>query len=297
MEAVSRHLRRRFGLVLLALAALAALIDARGIAAIVAAQLVASPIDYARGAPSAPPAPPDAHATSADALLRNNPFDSTARPEPAVEPSDAPPACDGYRPQIIVAAEDPEASLVSLSVPGEAKPLLRRPGGAAGDRFVAFVGLDRVWLRSRAGTLCQALLWRAPAAPQSSVQVTPPVRGALEPAIAKGIERVGPREYRIDRATVDRIVDQYAELMKGTTVAPDKENGRPVGVRLFGIRPESVLGVLGLENGDRLVTINGLDVTDPSAALQAMGFVRTAPRLDVAIVRAGKTTSIVYEVR
>ena len=34
--------------------------------------------------------------------------------------------------------------------------------------------------------------------------------------------------------------------MKGTVVTPDKENGRTVGVRLFGIRPESVLGVLGL---------------------------------------------------
>jgi len=291
MEVVSRLLRRRWGIVFLALTALAAFLDAKGIASLVGAALEAPPHRLAPFVPAEDPTSP--HATSADAILRRNPFDSTPRPDDVVA-SDEPPSCDDYRPRILVASDDPEWSLASLVAPGSSKPLLRRRGGAVGDREIAFVGVDRVWLRSASGAICQARLWRAPAAASSAVEVKPPPR--FDPAIARGIVRVGPRELRIDRGVVDRILEGYAELMKGTIVTPDKENGRTVGVRLFGIRPDSVLGVLGLENGDRLMSINGYDLTDPTAALQAMAYLRTAPRIEAVIVRAGKQTSIVYEI-
>jgi hypothetical protein len=40
---------------------------------------------------------------------------------------------------------------------------------------------------------------------------------------------------------------------------------------LFGIRPDTLLGTLGLENGDRLQTINGFDMASPEKALEAYG--------------------------
>lgn len=308
MDVVSRWLRRRFGLVLLALTAVAALLDARGLATLVGARL-ADGGDPTRAPPLAPLSVASSdHATSADALLRNNPFDSTTslgEDATTVVADREPPSCEGYRPHIIVASDDPDWSFASLVAPGSPKSLLRRRGGSVGDREVAHVGVDRVWLRSQTGALCQAMLWRPPSPTPStsgSIEVTPPVRKdpnakPLDPAIAKGIVKFGPREYRVDRGTVDLIVEQYAELMKGTMVTPDKENGRVVGVRLFGIRPESVLGVLGLENGDRLMTINGYDLTDPSGAVQAMAYLRSAPRIDVVIQRGGRPTSILYDVR
>ncbi len=308
MDVVSRWLRRRFGIVLLALLAIAALLDARGLASLIAAQLVAGTDLTRPPLPAAAPTPSSDHATSADTLLRRNPFDSTARPvedDTTVVADREPPSCEGYRPHIIVASDDPDWSFASLIAPGSPKSLLRRRGGSVGDREVAHVGVDRVWLRSESGALCQAMLWRPPSpppAPSASVDVSGQVRKdpnakPLDPTIAKGIVKIGPREFRVDRGTVDLIIEQYAELMKGTMVTPDKENGRVVGVRLFGIRPESVLGVLGVENGDRIMTINGYDLTDPSAAVQAMAYLRSAPRIDVVIQRGGKPTSILYDVR
>ena len=40
--------------------------------------------------------------------------------------------------------------------------------------------------------------------------------------------------------------------MKSARIVPEKEGDKVVGIRLFGIRPDSLLGTLGIENGDRL---------------------------------------------
>ena len=40
-------------------------------------------------------------------------------------------------------------------------------------------------------------------------------------------------------------------------IVQDKEGGRVVGVKVYGIKPGSILATLGIENGDRLETING----------------------------------------
>ena len=64
--------------------------------------------------------------------------------------------------------------------------------------------------------------------------------------------------------------ENQAELMRSARIVPEQENGKVVGIRLFGIRPETLLGTLGLENGDRLQTINGFDMASPEKALEAM---------------------------
>jgi len=58
-----------------------------------------------------------------------------------------------------------------------------------------------------------------------------------------------------------------------------------VGLRLSGIRPGSLLSVLGLQNGDRLESINGFRVASPAQALDAYVHLRTAPQLRVQLRR------------
>ena len=70
-----------------------------------------------------------------------------------------------------------------------------------------------------------------------------------------------------------------------------------VGIRLFGVRPDSLLGTLGLENGDRLSSINGFEVSDPQRALEAYARLRTADRLSVSINRKGKPMTIDFNIK
>ncbi|HZU85543.1 MAG TPA: type II secretion system protein GspC [Polyangiaceae bacterium] len=322
--AIDKLLRRHFWAVILLLVAIAAFLDARGIMQVVGAglapddkQLAMAPL-LARVAP--PPGSASPHATSAEAILSRNPFDSVTGPlnlPPPVESAEAPPPppdlsdpysapdCDGVHVLIITASADPDWSFAALETQQEkGKTYLRRRGGELAGRTVKFVGWDRVWLTS-GSQLCQAQMFKppsaadagaAPAAPQPTPQ-PPGGASAVADDIKKGIQKVGGTEFNVDRGVVDKILENQAELMRQARIVPEQENGKVVGIRLFGVRPDTLLGVLGMENGDRLEKINGFDMTSPEKALEAYARLRTADHLTVSVNRRGQETNLDYNIK
>ncbi|RYE88139.1 MAG: hypothetical protein EOO75_13610 [Myxococcales bacterium] len=91
----------------------------------------------------------------------------------------------------------------------------------------------------------------------------------------------------IDRATVDRLIEPHNALTRSSRLVPEQSHGRTVGVRLFGIRPDTILGRLGFANGDLLRTINGLDVASPERTLEAYAKLREASVFLVLVERQG----------
>jgi general secretion pathway protein C len=272
----------------------------------------------------APRAPPSAgsvfaKATSADPILARNPFDSVTGPlnkgeEPSSSgvtpppdmsnPYNAPP-CDGVKVLIIAASADPNWSFAAFAGPGgDKKSILRRRGGEVSGKEVVFVGWDRVWLTS-SGQLCQAEMFRPahaetpPATPTSATPTpkTPGGAGSVPPEIAKGVVKVGATEFNVDRGVVDRILENQAELMRQARIVPEQENGKVVGIRLFGVRPDTLLGVLGMENGDRLEKINGFEMASPEKALEAYARLRTADKLTIQINRRGQPMNLDYNIK
>ena len=109
--------------------------------------------------------------------------------------------------------------------------------------------------------------------------------------IASKIQKISDTEFNIDRPVVDKILENQAELMRSARIVPEQENGKVVGIRLFGIRPDTLLGTLGLQNGDRLQTINGFDMASPEKALEAYARLRTADQLTVRSTAAARTST------
>jgi general secretion pathway protein C len=109
--------------------------------------------------------------------------------------------------------------------------------------------------------------------------------------------KVSATEYNIDRGVVDKILENQADLMRQARIVPEQENGKVVGIRLFGVRPDTLLGVLGMENGDRLQTINGFDMASPEKALEAYARLRTADHLTVQVNRRGQNTNLDYNIK
>ncbi|MDP9002878.1 MAG: general secretion pathway protein GspC, partial [Myxococcota bacterium] len=307
--AIDKLLKRHFWAVILALLAIAALLDAQGIMQVVASGLapderqLATPPLMARV--SLNPGAPSPHATSAEAILARNPFDSVTGPlnlPPPVDSAEEPPApdltdpfnapeCDGVRVLVITASADPDWSFAALETQQEkGKSYLRRRGGDIGGKTVTFVGWDRVWLTT-GNQLCQAQMFKPPGGPDATATPTPlpapPVAAggatSVGDDIKKGIQRVTATEFNVDRGVVDKILENQAELMRQARIVPEQENGKVVGIRLFGVRPDTLLGALGMENGDRLEKINGFDMTSPEKALEAYARLRTADHLTVSV--------------
>jgi len=92
-------------------------------------------------------------------------------------------------------------------------------------------------------------------------------------------------------------LENQAELMKSARLAPETKDGKVLGIRLFGIKPDTLLGSLGLQNGDRLESINGFNMGSPEKALEAYARLRTASQLDVTVNRRGAEVSIVHHIK
>jgi general secretion pathway protein C len=321
--AVDKLLKRHFWAVILLLVAIAAFFDAQGIMQIVGASLaadakqLAAPPLISRAAPGAGSAA--THATTAQAILHRNPFDSETGPLDAIPVTDvasaddtsqpvdmsdpfSAPACEGVQVLVIAASADPDWSFAALETPKDkGKSFLRRRGGDVEGKKVKFIGWDRVWLAS-GSQLCQAQMFKPPAAPSASAAPAAPMPSAGGPSgvaedIKKGIQRVSANEFNIDRGVVDKILENQAELMRQARIVPEQENGKVVGIRLFGVRPDTLLGTLGMENGDRLQTINGFDMTSPEKALEAYARLRTADHLTIQINRKGSDQNIDYNIK
>lgn len=261
---------------------------------------------------------PAAPRPTADAILDRNPFDhltGSLRP-----PNDGPidnglsiqnedpfsaPLCEGVRSLVVVGAKDQKVAFAALDYGG--KRLLRRQGGEVGPAEVAYVGDDRVWLRGRMG-LCQAPVHGAPP-PLPPVKVDAPARpggelaagatrSATELAIEKKIMKTGPNEYAIERSAVDLILEAQTELMK-SRIVPEKEGDRVVGVRVLNVKPGSVLSMLGIENNDRLETINGMEVSSPEKMLEVYARIRggASDKMQIHLTRGGKPLNIDYAIR
>jgi general secretion pathway protein C len=268
------------------------------------------------------PASSTANPKDAEPILARNPFDSVTGPlnkKPLDETTDKPPtldlsdplgapACEGIRAAIVTESPDPNWSIAALAGTGETAPKMRRIGDEVNSKTLVYIGYNAreespaVWLAAGAN-LCQVFLFpRAqktpPAASSEAAGATPaepqqPRGPAKIPQdIADKIKKISDTEYQVDRSVVDKVLENQAELMRSARIIPETKDGQVVGVRLFGIRPDTLLGSLGIQNGDRLETINGFSMSSPEKALEAYTRLRAADGLNLQVNRRGQPTTI-----
>lgn len=129
-------------------------------------------------------------------------------------------------------------------------------------------------------------------APPSNEEAAPWVASDIK----KGIRRVGANRYDVDRAVI-ALLEKAVNLSRCAPIYPEQEDGRVVGVRLFGVGPDTWLAALGIENGDRVEKVDGLDMTSPENALDAYLRLRTAAHVTVSVNRRGHATNLDYTIK
>ena len=234
------------------------------------------------------------------------------------------PECEDVAVNIVTESQDAAWSLAQLKGPGDPDAATRRVGDDVGKMKVAYIGFNAekgspaVWLLSNE-KLCQALLFsekkdkaEATAGGEAAPAAPPPADSAaarraarakasgapgVPPEIASKIQKVSETEFNVDRSVVDGILENQAQLMRSARIVPEQKDGKTVGIRLFGIRADTLLGSLGLQNGDRLEQINGYDIANPEKALEAFAHLRQASELTVALNRRGAPTTLAIHIK
>lgn len=115
--------------------------------------------------------------------------------------------------------------------------------------------------------------------------------------IKKHVRQLSPTEFEIDRSVADQLLDHPEALVREARAVPEQQDGRFVGVRLYGIRPDGLLGLLGLQDGDRPKRINGFDLGSPEQILEAYARLRGRDHLTLTVERRGGDTDIDLTIR
>jgi general secretion pathway protein C len=98
------------------------------------------------------------------------------------------------------------------------------------------------------------------------------------------------------RARVRKVNEQAAEQLRDKpgsftdffSISPYSEDGKIVGYNVKPGKKPDLFESAGLNNGDIVVQINGLDVTDPQQATEAMGTLRSAQSIELTVTRDGE---------
>jgi general secretion pathway protein C len=135
----------------------------------------------------------------------------------------------------------------------------------------------------------------APAAPVAAVSAPPsdPLMAELD----KGLKKTGEHTFEVQRSAVDSLLGNMSVLSRSARIVPEIKDGRAAGFRLFSVRPDGPFAKIGLQNGDVISAINGLDMTSPDKALEVYTKLKSASHLSVGLERNGQKITKEYNIR
>jgi general secretion pathway protein C len=157
----------------------------------------------------------------------------------------------------------------------------------------------RVYLRN-AGRLEYVEMDMSTPAPAAApvAALNPPPSGPADPSDVsdKEVHCTG-NSCTVERALVERMLNNTAALATAARFVPSIKDGKPNGFKLYAIRPSSIFGKIGLQNGDTLKAINGNEMSSPDKALEVYTKVRNASHLSVQVERRGENITLDYTIR
>lgn len=102
--------------------------------------------------------------------------------------------------------------------------------------------------------------------------------------------------YRVTRKRLDAALASL-DLGRHCYFLPVEGSGRVVGVKVYGMKPDSLPALAGLRNGDMISEINGIPPNTADAALRIRDQFYRSNRFTIKLERGGQTLTLVATVR
>ena len=133
----------------------------------------------------------------------------------------------------------------------------------------------------------------------SSARTTPtkePAAGAPGTS-GERIKKTADNKFVIDRRELEQTVANINEVFTQARAVPFFQDGKTVGFRVFAIKPGSVFEKIGLQNGDVIQRVNGVELTDPTKAISLFTELQNEGHIAVDLQRNKQAKNFSYEIR
>ena len=105
--------------------------------------------------------------------------------------------------------------------------------------------------------------------------------------------RPDPQTLRDARQKLAQSPDSFSEMISMT---PHKIDGQLVGYRVSPGTNPALFNSVGLQNGDIVTNLNGLDLTDLQQSLEALTELQEAESLELEVLRSGEYISLDFDI-
>ncbi len=205
-------------------------------------------------------------------------------PKPVEAPAPPPPVSE-LRAKLIGTAPSPNSdSFAIIEDDANKQQQLYRVGDGLQGRTLTAVEWDHVKLKGPRGEEILKLV-------DASSRPSGPA-----PAVDTIASR-GDNTFTIDRAEVDKSMENLNQLFTQIRAVPHFQDGKAAGFRLFAIRQDSIFEKIGLKNGDIVNKINGNELTDPARAMSLIQELRNEGHVSVEMMRNRQPTTLNYDIR
>lgn len=126
----------------------------------------------------------------------------------------------------------------------------------------------------------------------ASTPAAAPATGTTEGAVRS----IGDNRWSITREEAERARGNLNELLKQARMEPRIIDGRTDGFVVRMIQPRSLLALLGIQRGDVLMQVNGVELDSPEKALQIFQQLREARNISIGLVREGERMNFDYQI-
>ncbi len=110
-------------------------------------------------------------------------------------------------------------------------------------------------------------------------------------------KKINERQYLLDRGKVLQALESPEQLLSDARLYPNIKNGKQKGFLVQEIIPGGIYDSLGLRNEDILLRINGLEISNPEVAIQAMSALRGMNSIELDIIRNNSKMSMSYQIK
>jgi general secretion pathway protein C len=301
-------LSKYLGAVDLVVIALCAIFGARATATVIESSLLSGIPSAKHGSKPAASAAPAVYTKQVEEILKRNIFCSTCPPIlPVPVTPGAPVVPELQRTSLplkllaIMFAPAPADPRWSMAIIRDNDAKTAGPyaiGSKLREATVSEIDEVKVYLDFGGGRIEYLELLDRPTPPPGA-----PVVAAAAPAdpfaaeLEKGIKKTGANSYEVQHSTLDALLGNMGALSRAARIVPEMRDGKSIGFRLFSIKPDGPFGKIGLQNGDVISAINGLEMNSPDKALEVYTKLKTANHLSVGLERNGQKMTEDYNIR
>lgn len=111
------------------------------------------------------------------------------------------------------------------------------------------------------------------------------------------VKKINERQYLLDQRKLQQALNNPKQILTDARLLPNIQKGKQDGFRISEVRPGGLYESLGLRNGDILLRVNELEISNPEVAMQAMFALKGMNMVNLDIIRSGSKMTMSYQIR